>query len=40
MTVEKLKLYGVNIDVEGIKDNGEFMQSSTYLNKMKGTPID
>ena len=40
MIVDQVKLYGVNINMGGVVDDGQFMQSSTYLNEVKNTPID
>ncbi len=34
-----MKLYKVNIDVEGVEDDGQNMYSSTYLENLIGTPI-
>ena len=40
MTMDQVRFFGVNINVEGIIEDGKFMQSFTYLNEVKNTPID
>ena len=40
LTVQQIKLYNVDIDVDGVKDDGLHMQTFTYLKRSKGTPID
>lgn len=32
-------MYKVNIDVEGVEDDGQNMYSNTYFTKLRGTPI-
>ena len=32
-------MYGINLDVEGIEDDGQNMYSNTYLTKLRNTPI-
>jgi len=39
LTVDQLKMYKVNIDVEGVEDDGQNMYRNTYLIKLRGTPI-
>ena len=38
-TVEQVKMYGVNLDVEGIEDDGQNMYSNTYLTNLINTPV-
>jgi hypothetical protein len=38
-TVDQVKIYGINLDVEGIEDDGQNMYSNTYLTKLRDTPI-
>ena len=38
-TVDQVKTYGINLDVEGIEDDGQNMYSNTYLTKLRDTPI-
>ena len=37
--MEEFRLYGVDIDMEGIDDGVSHMLVFDYLNKIKGTPI-
>ena len=39
-TVDQVKTYGINLDVEGIEDDGQNMYSNTYLTKIRNTPIN
>lgn len=39
LKIDQVKMYKINIDVEGVKDNGQNMYSNTYLIKLKSTPI-
>ena len=39
LTVEQVKMYGINLDVEGLEDDGQNMYSNTYLTKLRNTPI-
>ncbi len=39
LTVEQIKTYGINFDVEGLEDDGQNMYSNTYLTKLRGIPI-
>ena len=32
-------MYEINLDVEGVDDDGQNMYSNTYLTKLRGTPI-
>lgn len=38
-TVDQVKYFNTNIDVEGVEDNAKNMYSNTYLMKLSGTPI-
>ena len=38
-TIDKIKTYGINLDVEGIEDDGQNMYSNTYLTKLNNIPI-
>ena len=38
-TVDQVKTYGINLDVEGIEDDGQNMYNNTYLTKLRNTPI-
>ena len=38
-TVDQVKMYGINLDVEGIEDDGQNMYSNTYLTKLRDAPI-
>ena len=38
-TVEQVKMYGVNLDVEGIEDDGQNIYSNTYVTKLRNTPV-
>ena len=40
LTVEKIKIYNINFNVEGLEDNGQNMYSNTYLTKIRNTPIN
>jgi hypothetical protein len=37
--VDQVKTYGINLDVEGLEDDGYNMYSNTYLTKLRNTPI-
>ena len=39
LTVEQIKTYGINLNVEGLEDDGKNMYSNTYLTKIRNTPI-
>ena len=39
LTVDQIKTYDINFDVEGLEDDGQNMYSNTYLTKLKGPPI-
>ena len=39
LIVDQVKLYKVNIDVDGVEDDGQNMYSMTYLTKLRNTPI-
>lgn len=39
LTVDQVKLYKVNIDMDGVEDDGQNMYSTTYLTKLRNTPI-
>ena len=32
-------MYEINLDVEGVEDDGQNMYSNTYLTKLRNTPI-
>lgn len=38
-TINQIKTYGINLDVEGLEDDGHNMYSNTYLTKLRDTPI-
>ena len=38
-TVDQLKTYGIDLDVEGLEDDGKNMYSNTYSTKLRNTPI-
>ena len=38
-TFNQIKTYGINLDVEGIEDDGQNMYSNTYLTKLTNTFI-
>ena len=38
-TVDQVKTYGINLDVEGLEDDGQNMYSNTYLTKLRNTAI-
>ena len=40
MTIQKIKLYGVNINMNQLEDDKKNMQSSTYLKGINTFPID
>ena len=35
----QIKIYNINLDVEGLEDDGKYMYSNTYLTKLRNTPI-
>ena len=37
--MEQIKTYNINLDVEGLEDDGKHMYSNTYLTKLRNTPI-
>ena len=37
--MEKIKTYGINLNVERSEDDGQNMYSNTYLTKIRVTPI-
>ena len=37
--MEKVKTYGIDLNVEGLEDDGKNMYSNTYLTKLRNTPI-
>lgn len=39
LTVEQIKTYGINFNVEGLENDGQNMYSNTYLTKLRGIPI-
>ena len=39
LIVNQVKMYKVNIDVEGVEDDGQNMYRNTYLTKLRSTPI-
>lgn len=39
LIVDQVKVYIVNIDLEGMEDDDQNMYSNTYLTKLRGTPI-
>ena len=39
LTVGQIKTYNINLDVEGLEDDGQNMYSNTYLTKLRDTPI-
>ena len=39
LTVRQAKTYGVNLDVEGIEDDGQHMYKNTYLTKIRNVLI-
>ena len=38
LRVDQVKMYKVNIDIEGVEDDGQNMYSNTYLTKLRGIP--
>ena len=38
-TVDQIKTYDIDLDVEGLEDDGKNMYSNTYLTKLRNTPI-
>ena len=38
-TIDQIKTYGINLDVEGLEDDGQNMYNNTYLTKLRDTPI-
>lgn len=38
-TVDQVKTYGIDLDVEGLEDDGKNIYSNTYLTKLRNTPI-
>lgn len=39
LRVEQIKTYGIDLNVEGLGDDGQNIYSNTYLTKLRGTPI-
>ena len=39
LTVEQVKTYGIDLNVEGLEDDGKNIYSNTYLTKLRNTPI-
>ena len=39
LIVDQVKMYKINLDVEGIEDDGQNMYSNTYLTKLRNIPI-
>ena len=39
LTVGKIKTYGIDLDVDGLEDDGQNMYSNTYLTQIRNTPI-
>ena len=39
LTVEQVKTYGIDLNVEGLEDDGKNMYSNTYLTKIRNTHI-
>ena len=39
LMVEQVKTYGIDLNVEGLEDDGKNMYSNTYLTKVRNTPI-
>ena len=37
--MDQIKTYGIDLDVEGLEDDGKNMYSNTYLTKLRNTPI-
>jgi len=37
--VEQVKTYGIDLNVEGLEDDGKNMYNNTYLTKIRNTPI-
>ena len=37
--MEQVKTYGIDLNVEGLEDDGKNMYSNTYLTKIRNTPI-
>ena len=37
--VDQVKMYKINLDVEGIEDDGKNMYSNTYLTKLRYNPM-
>ena len=37
--MEQIKTYDINLNVEGLEDDGQHMYSYTYLTKIRSTPI-
>ena len=37
--MEQVKTYNINLNVEGLEDDGKNMYSNTYLTKLRNTPI-
>ena len=40
LTIDKVKFYKVDINVEDIDDDGQNMFNTTYLTKIRPTPIN
>ena len=36
--MEQVKTYGIDLNVEGLEDDGKNMYSNTYLTKIRNTP--
>ena len=39
LIVRQIKTYSVNLNVEGLEDDGQHMYSNTYLTKIRNSPI-
>ena len=39
LIVEQVKTYGIDLNVEGLEDDGKNMYSNTYLTILRNTPI-
>jgi hypothetical protein len=37
--IDQIKTYGIDLDVEGLEDDGQNMYSNTYLTKLRNTPV-
>ena len=38
--MDQVKAYDIDLDVEGLEDDGKNMYSNTYLTKLRNTPIN